>query len=114
MRAMRDALKIDPCVGFLLVTPGRLPADGLGVTLPELGATKDSLPGSGITEDLRDPPLAESDTAGELGGPPSTPLAEFRAASRTSLKKGFLVDAKSAICSSGTVSLFFSRKPSTS
>lgn len=109
MSVIREALKIDPCVGFFAARPR------LGAALDEdplFEPTNDWRPGSGMTDERRELPLPESEPA--LGADPSADLAEFSAASKTSFKKGFLVAAKSAICSSGTVSLFFSRKPSAS
>ena len=82
----------------------------VGVELPII----DCLPGSGIMDERREPPLAESERAGDAGFGLSGVFADANAASKTSLKNGFLVAARSAICSSGTVSLFFSRNPSTS
>jgi hypothetical protein len=65
-----------------------------------------------MIEDLRELPLPESEKAGEVGFGDSAGFAEARAASRTSFRNLFLVEARSARCSSGTVSLFFSMKPS--
>lgn len=114
MSVINEALKMEPCVGFLVTKPpgrfGPLPAEGVA---PDDGATQDCLPGSGITEERREP-LPESEPAGDPGLGLSGALVELRAASRTSFKKEFLVVANSVICSSGTVSLFFSKKPSTS
>src|SRR5258708_18519747 len=70
--------------------------------------TKEVRPGSGMTECRREAPLV-SETAGELGRGLSGVFVEARAASSTSRKKVFFVDARRAMCSSGTVSRFFSR-----
>lgn len=103
---------MDPCVGFFTAAPPRFaPPDG-GVAVVGV-ATQDWRPGSGITDDRREPALPESE-AGELELAPSAVFVDNNAASKTSFKKGFFVEAKRAICSSGTVSLFFSRKPSAS
>jgi hypothetical protein len=67
-----------------------------------------------MTDERRDPALPESEKAGEAGCGLSGAFVELSAVSRTSLRKGFLVDARRDMCSSGTVSLFFSRNPSTS
>ena len=109
MRLASEPLKIEPRVGFFATAPGRLePAPLVPVPLE----TSEERPGSGIIEDLRELPLPESEKAGEVGFGASEGLTEARAASRTSLRNLFLVEAKSARCSSGTVSLFFSIKPS--
>lgn len=110
INAISEALKMEPCVGFLLTAPVRF----VPGTAEELWAIKDCRPGSGITDDRRDPALPESDGAGEAGFVYSVLLEEFKAISKTSRKNKFLVEERRVICSSGTVSLFFSMKPSTS
>jgi len=75
--------------------------------------TKEVRPGSGMSECRREAPLV-SEKAGELGMGLSGDFVEARAASSTSRRKEFFVDARRVICSSGTVSRFFSKNPSAS
>lgn len=106
MSVIKDALKIDPWVGFFAAAaPGRLTLARALVLEP----MKDWRPGSGITDERRELPDSEVGDAD-----PSAAFATPKAASSTSFKKGFLEEARRAICSSGTVSLFFSKKPSIS
>lgn len=105
---MREALKMEPRVGFLATAPGLLgPPDG-----PEDTAARVARPGSGMTDDRRE--VLVSDSEGEAGLGLSGGFVTVKAVSRTSFKNGFFVEESNARCSSGTVSLFFSMKPSTS
>lgn len=104
-----------PRVGFRAIAPGRFAV----AVVPMLAAVEpdnvtDNRPGSGMTEDRREPTLAVSEPADGEDGSISADFGGASAASRTSLRKMFLVADKIASCSSGTVSLFFSRNPSTS
>ncbi len=67
-----------------------------------------------MIDDRRELPEPDSEGTGEAGFGLSGGFVEASAVSRTSLRKGFLVDASNAKCSSGTVSRFFSMNPSTS
>lgn len=77
-----------PNVGFLAIAPGRLPVAAVPIldtaVVPE--KVRDRRPGSGMTDDLRDPVLAVSEPEGEVGFISAT-LGGARAASRTSLRK---------------------------
>ena len=91
-------------MGFLATRPGRFgPAEAFGPT--DIRATR---PGSGIKDERRVP---ESD----VGVAGSLPFDEAAIAeSTTSFKKLFFVTWTKAMCSSGTVSRFFSKNPSAS
>jgi|SRR6266571_6060098 len=101
-----DALKIDAWVGLRAAAPGRF-----GPVAAEF--TRDVRPGSGMSDWRREAEL-ESERAGELGIGLSGGLVDAKAAPRTSRRNVFFVDARRFMCSSGTVSRFFSKKPSAS
>lgn len=74
---------MEACVGFLATIPGRL--------APPLAAPEDmsdTRPGSGMMDDLREPPLPDSETEGE---PVSGGLVAASAESMTSFKNVLLV-----------------------
>ena len=103
MRLLRDALKMDAWVGFRATAPGFLG--------PEVAwDMSDCLPGSGMSDCRLE---LVSDTVGDAGVA-SAGFVAANAASSTSLRNAFFVDISNVMCSSGTVSRFFSRKPSTS
>lgn len=90
MRLIRESLKIDPKVGFRVDAPPRFaPPDGM---IANLGF------GPGLSA------AAFADAASAI----------VVALSSTSFKKLFVEFARRDNCSSGTVSLFFSKKPSVS
>lgn len=62
INVIRDALNIDPCVGFLIAAPGFF-----GPAPAVVEATNVERPGSGMIDDRRDPPLPESEREGEPG-----------------------------------------------
>lgn len=107
IKLTREALKMEPSVGFFATAPGRL-------TPEDETAASVALPGSGIIDDRRELPDPDSDGTGEAGLGLSRGFVDASAVSRTSFRNGFLVDANNAKCSSGTVSRFFSMNPSTS
>ena len=100
---------MEPSVGFLEAPTLRAPEPVVAVDVVD---TMDARPGSGIIDDLLELTLPESEALLGLAG--SDGLALARAASNTSFKNGFFVLARRLRCSSGTVSRFFSRKPSAS
>ncbi len=119
IKLMSDPLKIDPSVGFFPTAPAFPDMDPPLELDPAAEDDRDpvmpDLPGSGISDDLFVEPALLSDMAGEPGRfVGSAPLVEASAASRTSFMNVFRVEARRASCSSGTVSLFFSRNPSAS
>jgi hypothetical protein len=106
IKLANDALKIDAWVGLRAAAPGRLGPDPAEFT-------RDVRPGSGICDWRREAELA-SEKAGELGIGLSGALADDKATPRTSRRNVFFVEARRFMCSSGTVSRFFSKKPSAS
>ena len=102
IRLIRDALKIEPSVGFL--------ATRLDPGAPEGELTaRLARPGSGMSDERLLPSAGEGDGWGLSGG-----FDDDKAVSKTSFKNPFLVEDRRDRCSSGTVSLFFSIKPSAS
>ena len=109
IKLCKEPLKIEPSVGFLETPSLRAPEVAVEADVVD---TMEARPGSGITDDLLELTLPESEALLGLAGSDGLVLA--RAASNTSFKNGFFVLARRLRCSSGTVSRFFSKKPSAS
>jgi hypothetical protein len=100
MRLMSDVLKIEPSVGFLAFEPAPdAPARRF------IGAERVPAGGTAALSRL---------LAAAVGGASLAAVCAARERSMTSLRKAFELEERRVRCSSGTVSRFFSRKPSVS